>query len=167
MLGAMDATTLYYLLAAVLIVVGLLGTILPVLPGLPLMFAGMLLAAWTGGFERIGAVTLVVLGLLVLLSIIVDLLASIIGARRVGASNKALWGAGVGGLVGIFFGIPGLLAGPFLGAAVGEMADGREWRHASRVGLGTWLGLALGAALKIALAFSMLAVFAFALLVNH
>jgi len=167
MLGAMDNQTLYYLLAAALIVVGLLGTVLPILPGLPLMFAGMLLAAWVGDFERIGTWTLVVLGLLVLVSIAVDLLASIIGARRVGASNKGLWGAGIGGLVGIFFGIPGLLAGPFLGAAVGEMAQGREWRDASKVGLGTWLGLALGAALKIALAFSMLAVFAFALLVNR
>lgn len=167
MLGAMDPVTISYVLAAVLIVVGLLGTILPILPGLPLMFAGMWLAAWAGDFQRIGIGTLVVLGLLVLVSIIVDLLASIIGARRVGASNKALWGAGVGGLVGIFFGLPGLLAGPFLGAAAGEMADGREWRHASRVGLGTWLGLALGAALKIALALAMLAVFAFALLVNR
>lgn len=167
MLGAMDPQTLHYLLAAVLVVVGLLGTVLPILPGLPLMFAGMLLAAWAGDFQRIGTWTLVVLGLLVLVSILVDLLASIIGARRVGASNKALWGAGIGGLVGIFFGIPGLLAGPFLGAAAGEMAHGRAWRDASRVGLGTWLGLALGAVLKIALAFSMLAVFAFALLVNR
>jgi uncharacterized protein YqgC (DUF456 family) len=167
MLGGMDSQTLYYVLAAVLIVVGLLGTMLPVLPGLPLMFAGMLLAAWTGDFERIGNGTLVVLGFLVLVSIVVDLAASIIGARRVGASGKGLWGAGIGGLVGIFFGIPGLLAGPFLGAAVGEMAEGREWRQASKIGLGTWVGLAIGAALKILLAFAMLAVFAFALLANR
>lgn len=167
MLGGMDTQTIYYVLAAVLIVVGLLGTVLPVLPGLPLMFAGMLLAAWTGDFERIGTWTLVVLGLLVLVSIVVDLAASIVGARRVGASGKGLWGAGIGGLVGIFFGIPGLLAGPFLGAAVGEMAEGREWRDASKIGLGTWIGLAIGAALKIVLAFSMLAVFAFALFVNR
>jgi uncharacterized protein YqgC (DUF456 family) len=167
MLGAMDSQTLYYVLAAVLIVVGLLGTVLPVLPGLPLMFAGMLLAAWTGNFERIGTGTLLVLGFLVLVSIVVDLAASIIGARRVGASGKGLWGAGIGGLVGIFFGIPGLLAGPFLGAAVGEMAEGREWRQASKIGLGTWVGLAIGAALKILLAFAMLAVFAVALLANR
>ena len=159
----MDLQTTYYLVAAVLILVGLLGTVLPVLPGLPVMFAGMLLAAWAGGFQQIGVWTLGVLGVMVAVSIAVDLLASIVGAKRVGASNKALFGAGLGGLVGIFFGIPGLLAGPFLGAAVGEMANGREWRDASRVGFGTWVGLALGAALKVALAFSMLAVFGLAL----
>lgn len=158
----MDTQTAYYLVAGALILIGLLGTVLPILPGLPLMFAGMLLAAWTGDFQRIGGGTLTVLGVLVLLSIAVDLFASIVGAKRVGASNKALWGAGLGGLLGIFFGIPGLLAGPFLGAAVGEMADGREWRAASKVGLGTWIGLALGAALKLAIAFAMLGVFALA-----
>ena len=103
------------------------------------------------------------LGVLVLLSILVDLLSSIVGAKRVGASNKALWGAGLGGVVGIFFGLPGLIGGPFLGAALGEMSNGKEWRDASRVGVGTWIGLALGAALKIALAFAMLGVFGLAL----
>lgn len=159
----MDTHTAYYLVAAALIVIGLLGTILPILPGLPIMFAGMLLAAWADDFQRIGAATLAVLGVLVLVSIVVDLLASIVGARRVGASNKALWGAGVGGVVGIFFGLPGLIGGPFLGAALGEMSTGKPWRDASRIGVGTWIGLALGAVLKIALAFAMLALFGFAL----
>ena len=162
----MDPQTAYYLIAGALVLIGLLGTVLPVLPGLPLMFAGMLLAAWAGDFRQIGVWTLVLLGVLVAISIAVDVLASILGAKRVGASNKALVGAGVGGLVGIFFGIPGLLAGPFLGAVVGEMAHGREWRAASKVGFGTWLGMALGAALKLALAFSMLVVFGIALWVD-
>ena len=99
----MDTQTAYYLVAGALILIGLLGTVLPILPGLPVMFAGMLLAAWTDDFQRIGGVTLVVLGVLVVLSIAVDLLSSVVGAKRVGASNKALWGAGLGGLVGIFF----------------------------------------------------------------
>ncbi|WP_146909653.1 DUF456 domain-containing protein [Arenimonas daejeonensis] len=162
----MDTHTAYYLIAGALILVGLLGTVLPVLPGLPVMFAGMLLAAWADGFQRIGVWTLGVLGLLLAISIVVDVLSSILGAKRVGASNKALFGAGLGGFVGIFFGIPGLLAGPFVGAAIGEMAHGREWREASKVGFGTWVGLALGAALKLALAFSMLAIFGLALWVD-
>jgi uncharacterized protein len=162
----MDTHTAYYLIAGALILVGLLGTVLPVLPGLPVMFAGMLLAAWADGFQRIGVWTLVLLGLLLAVSIVVDVLSSILGAKRVGASNKALFGAGLGGFVGIFFGIPGLLAGPFVGAAIGEMAHGREWRDASKVGFGTWVGLALGAALKLALAFSMLAIFGLALWVD-
>jgi uncharacterized protein YqgC (DUF456 family) len=163
MLAAMDPTTTYYLLAGLLIVVGLLGTVLPVLPGLPVMFAGMLLAAWAGDFQRIGGGTLTVLGLLVVVSIVVDLLASVIGAKRVGASGKGLWGAGIGGFVGIFFGLPGLVAGPFLGASLGEVAHGRPWRDASRIGLGTWVGILLGALLKLMLAFWMLALFALAL----
>lgn len=162
----MDTHTAYYLVAGALILIGLLGTVLPVLPGLPVMFAGMLLAAWADDFQRIGGWTLGVLGLLLAISVAVDVLSSIFGAKRVGASNKALFGAGLGGFVGIFFGIPGLLAGPFLGAAIGEMAHGREWRDASKVGFGTWVGLALGAALKLALAFSMLAIFGLALWVD-
>jgi uncharacterized protein len=162
----MDTLTSLYFISGALILIGLLGTVLPVLPGLPLMFGGMLLAAWAGDFQHIGPWTLVTLGLLVLLSIGVDLAASILGAKRVGASNKALVGAGLGGFVGLFFGIPGLLAGPFLGAAAGEMADGREWRAASKVGLGTWLGLVVGAVLKLGLAFSMLAIFCLALWVD-
>ena len=159
----MDNTSLYYLVAGVLIVVGLLGTILPVLPGLPVMFSGMLLAAWAGDFKYIGAGTLIALGVLVLVSIAVDLLSTILGAKRSGASSKGQWGAGIGGVAGIFFGLPGLVAGPFLGASLGEMAHGRAWRDASKIGLGTWLGLLLGAVLKLILACWMLVLFALAI----
>jgi uncharacterized protein len=162
----MDTHTLLHVLAGALIVVGFLGTVLPVLPGLPLMFAGMVLAAWNDDFERIGVWTLVVLGVLLAISLAVDVFASIVGAKRVGASNKALWGAALGGLVGVFFGLPGLLLGPFLGAVSGEIADGRDRSGAIRVGVGTWVGIAVGAALKLALAVSMLGVFGLALLVD-
>lgn len=162
----MDTYTLLHVLAGVLIVVGLLGTVLPVLPGLPVMFAGMLLAAWNDDFRLIGPWTLGVLGALVLVSMAVDVFSSIVGARRVGASNKALWGAAAGGLVGLFFGLPGLLLGPFLGAVSGEIADGRDRAGAMKVGVGTWVGIAVGAALKLALAVAMLGVFGLALLVD-
>lgn len=155
-----------HLLAGALIIVGLLGTVLPVLPGLPLMFAGMVLAAWNDGFRYIGGWTLGVLGVLLVISVAVDVFASIVGARKVGASNKALWGAGIGGLVGLLFGLPGLLLGPFLGAVGGELMHGRDHQLALKVGVGTWVGLAIGAALKLALAVSMLGVFGLALLVD-
>src|SRR5690606_19881040 len=105
--GPMDPTTLLYILAALLVAVGLAGVILPALPGLPLVFGGMLLAAWAGDFQRIGAGTLVVLGLLTALSLAVDLLAAALGARRVGAGPLAVWGAALGALVGLAFGLPG------------------------------------------------------------
>lgn len=159
-------TLIAYIVAGILIVVGLLGTVLPVLPGLPMMFGGMLLAAWAGDFERIGVWTIAALAVLTVLSILVDIGASLVGAKRVGASNKALVGAGVGGLVGVFFGIPGMLLGPFAGAVAGELMHGRELGDASKVGFGTWVGLAIGAALKLALAFSMLVIFAVALWVG-
>ena len=56
-----------------------------------------------------------------------------------------------------------MILGPFIGAVAGEMLNGKPWQHASRVGAGTWIGLAIGTALKLALAFAMLGIFAFAL----
>jgi uncharacterized protein len=158
----MDSEALYYLVAGVLVLVGLLGVILPALPGVPLMFAGMWLASWAGGYARVGYGMLVVLGLLTLLSVIVDILATLLGAKRVGASRSGLIGAALGTVVGLFFGIAGLIAGPFLGALTGEWLHGREIGAASRVGFGTWLGLAFAAVLKLTLAFTMLGLFAFA-----
>lgn len=142
--------------------VGVAGTILPALPGVPLVFAGMFLAAWAGDFELVGPAMLVVLGLLTLLSIVVDFVAAALGAKRVGASRLALIGAVVGTFAGLFFGPLGLLAGPFVGALIGELIHVRELRQATRVGFGTWLGIVLGTVLKLGLAFGMLGLFAFA-----
>ena len=161
----MDSQTLYYVLAGALVLAGVAGTILPALPGVPLVFAGLLLAAWAGDFETVGVAMIVVLALLTALSIAVDFLAAAAGARRVGASRLALIGAVVGTFAGIFFGPVGLLAGPFIGALVGELIHVRELRQAARVGVGTWLGIVLGTALKLGLAFAMLALFAFTWLV--
>ena len=158
----MASQTLLYGLAALLVIVGLLGVVLPALPGLPLVFAGMLVAAWAGGFQEIGVVTLVVLGLLTLVSFLVDFWATAHGARRVGASRKALIGAVLGTFAGLFFAPIGLFIGPFAGALVGELMHGRELRAAARVGFGTWLGLVMAIVLKLGLAFAMLGIFAFA-----
>ena len=158
----MGIESLYYALAVIMILVGIAGVILPALPGLPLVFIGMLLAAWAGDFQQIGWVTLVVLGLLTLLSVAVDFFATLVGAKRVGASKKALWGAVLGTFVGIFFGPIGLFAGPFVGALLGELWHGKEIGQATKVGLGTWLGIVLGIVLKLGLAFAMLGLFAFA-----
>jgi len=160
----MDAHLLWYLLAGALILLGLAGTVLPALPGLPLVFAGMLLAAWADGFREIGVWTVLLLALLTLVSIVVDVVSTALGAKRVGAGKAAMFGAALGTLVGAFFAIPGLIIGPFLGAMVAELLRGRELAHASRVGFGTWVGLAVGTALKIALAFAMLGIFLVALL---
>ncbi|MDM8006118.1 MAG: DUF456 domain-containing protein, partial [Phycisphaerae bacterium] len=99
----MNPEQLWYFLAAAMVLIGLIGVILPALPGLPLVFAGMLLAAWTDNFEHIHWPTLVVLGLMTLLSLAVDLFATTVGAKRVGASRKALLGSILGTFAGLFF----------------------------------------------------------------
>ena len=153
---------LLYALAALLVVVGLAGVVLPALPGLPLVFVGMLIAAWAGDFVHVGVPTLVVLGLLTLLSFVVDFWATAHGAKRVGASRKAMAGAVIGTFAGLFFAPVGLFVGPFVGALVGELLHSRELGTAAKVGFGTWLGLMLAIVLKLGLAFAMLGIFAFA-----
>ena len=161
----MAQQTLLYMLAALLALVGLAGIVVPALPGLPLVFAGMLLAAWADGFEQVSAWVLVLLGLLTLVSFAVDFWATAHGARRVGASRKAVAGAVIGTFAGLFFFPVGLLVGPFAGALAGELLHGREWRQAAKVGFGTWIGVVLAVVLKLGLAFAMIGVFAVAWLV--
>ncbi len=163
----MDTHSLYYALAVLLVLGGIAGTVLPAIPGLPLVFAGMLLAAWAGDFQQIGGWTLLVLAVLTLVSIGVDFLASAAGARRVGASRLAMIGALVGTVVGLLFGLVGVFAGPFVGAVAGELIDRRgiahrHLGHATRVGIGTWFGIFVGIVLKLTLAFAMVGVFALA-----
>lgn len=153
-------------IAALLVVVGLAGTLLPILPGVPLIFGGLALAAWADGFQRVGTVTLAILGLLTALAVLADFAASALGAKRMGASPRAVLGATIGAIVGIFFGIPGLVMGPFIGAVVGELFANRALLHAGKAGLGTWLGLLLGSIAKLTLAFLMLGVFATAYLIS-
>jgi uncharacterized protein len=148
-----------YLLGAVLVIAGLVGTILPVLPGALLIFGGLFLAAMADGFARVGWVALSVIGTLGLLSFVADLVASLLGAKRVGASPLALLGATLGGVAGIFFGIPGMIVGPFIGAVLGELLARGGLAKAGKVGLGTWLGLVVAAVLKVVLAFMMIATF--------
>lgn len=132
---------------------------LPAIPGVPLIFVGLLLAAWAEGFQYVSVWTVVVLGLMALLAYGVDLAAGALGAKKFGASRLALVGALAGTVVGLFLGIPGLLLGPFLGAAAGEFLARRDLLQAGRAGFGTWLGLVVGAVVKIAISFSMVGIF--------
>ena len=163
----MEPTTLYYVLAVLLVLVGIAGTILPALPGLPLVFAGMLLAAWAGDFQQVGVPMLVVLGLLTVFSLAVDFWATALGAKRVGASKLAIIGAMAGTLAGLLLGPIGLLMGPFAGAIGGELIHRRSLQKqdlglAAKIGVGTWFGILFGTVLKLALAFTMLGLFALA-----
>lgn len=145
-----------WLAAGVLIVIGALGMILPVLPGAPLIFIGALLAAWAENFQYLGYGSLILLGALAALAVAVDFIASAFGVKRFGATGRAVTGATLGAIVGLFFGPIGVLVGPFAGAVVGELTVRRNLAAASRAGVGAALGLALGTAAKLAIAFTMI-----------
>ncbi|HVH18680.1 MAG TPA: DUF456 domain-containing protein [Myxococcota bacterium] len=155
----MEQSTLLLVLAGLLVAVGLVGTVLPAIPGVPLIFLGLFVAAWAEGFQHVGTATITVLGVMALVAYGVDLAAGALGAKKFGASRLAVVGAMVGAVVGLFMGIPGVLVGPFVGAAAGEFVARRDLLQAGRAGFGTWLGLVVGAAVKIAISFSMVAVF--------
>ena len=159
----MDVSLLWYFAAAVLILTGIAGTIVPALPGVPVVFAGMWLAAWVDGYALIGVGTVILLGVLAGLAVLLDFVAGLLGAQRVAATGKALWGATIGTVVGIFFGLPGLLLGPFIGALIGEASAGASLMRSTHVGVATWVGLLFGTVAKIALSFTMLGIFIAAL----
>jgi uncharacterized protein YqgC (DUF456 family) len=154
---------LTYLAAAVLVLIGLAGIVMPALPGTMLIFAGLLLAAWADGFARVGVWTLVVIGVVGALSYSVDFVAAALGARKLGASTRAMFGAALGTVAGLFFGLPGLVVGPFVGAALGELTLHGDMRRAGRAGVSAWIGFAIGTAVKVGLAFLMVGIFLAAL----
>ena len=158
----MSASTGLWLLAALLVVGGLAGSVLPALPGVPLVFAGLVVGAWADDFQRVSWLTLTLLGILTIASFAIDLAATALGAKRVGATKLAVAGAMLGTLGGAFLGIPGLILGPFAGAVAGEMLSHGRMQQATRAGFATWMGLIFGTLAKLALVFTMLGVFALA-----
>lgn len=155
----MTAAVLLWTLAILLIVGGLVGLVLPALPGPVLLFAGFVVGAWAEDFQHIGAGTLTFLGVLAVLAHVVDFIAGSFGAKRYGATKRAAIGAAIGAVVGIFFGLIGVLLGPFVGAVIGELTAERSLRDAGRAGYGATIGMVLGTAAKLALGFAMLGVF--------
>ena len=150
---------LLWVLAVTLVVIGLVGIVLPALPGTILIFAGLLLGAWADGFTRVGVGTLTLLGIMAAASYAVDFVAAALGVKRLGASTRAMTGAALGTLFGLFLGIPGLIVGPFVGAVLGELTMHRDLGRAGRAGVAAWIGFAIGMAVKVALAFTMIAIF--------
>jgi len=158
----MDSSLILWVIAIILIVIGIAGLVLPAVPGAPVLFAGLFIAAWADNFVYVGWPTLAVLGVLALLTYVADFAATAFGAKRFGASKRAIIGAMIGAVVGIFFGFTGVLIGPFVGAVIGELSWRRDLQAAARAGIGATIGLAIGVAAKLALAFSMVGIFVLA-----
>lgn len=149
-------------LAVALVVLGLAGAVLPVLPGPPMVFLGLWLGAWIGGYERVGGVLVLALAGVMIAAVLLDFVAGALGARRAGASPLAVAGATLGAVVGIFFGLPGVILGPFVGAVAGELVARRELTGVGDVGVATWVGLVLGAVAKVGLSLFMIGLFGLA-----
>jgi len=159
------AETLWWVLGALLIAVGIAGTVLPALPGTAFVLAGIVLIAWIDDFTRVGVWAVAVCALLAALAFMLDYVAGLLGARRAGASPQAVAGAAIGTVAGIFMGLVGLLFMPLVGAALGEFLARRDHRRAAHVGVATWLGIMIGLVAKVVLAFVMVGVLAAALLI--
>lgn len=156
-------TILLYVLGFALVIVGLAGIILPALPGHVLIFAGLVLAAWAGHFTRVGVWPLAIIGVIAAASYLVDFVGAALGAKHLGASSRAMIGAGLGTIAGLFLGLPGIILGPFVGAVIGELTVERDLRRAGKAGVAAWIGFAIGTAVKVALAFVMIGIFLAAL----
>jgi uncharacterized protein len=146
-------------LALLVMLFGLVGSVVPALPGTPVVLLAAIVHRLY--FGAASANNWVLAGLVALtgLSFLFDYLASMFGAKKLGATRKGVFGAVIGGLVGLFFGFPGIILGPFLGALLLEMAGGRELKPAARAGLGALLGLLAGAVGKIAICIAMIGLF--------
>jgi len=160
----MDWTILWWILAGLIIIAGLAGTVIPALPGVPLVFAGLFVVAWIGHFEIISWTSTAVLALMTVAALAVDFFASALGARHLGASSRAFWGASLGAVAGMFFGLPGIVLGPFIGALVGELSGGSDLIQSGRAGIGAWLGMVFATAAKLAIAFLMIGIVAIKLI---
>ncbi len=153
-----------WLLGIVLMALGVLGTVLPALPGVVLVFAGAWLMAWIDDYQRVSVYVVAVLGGLTVLAWILDYLAALLGARHAGASRQALAGAAIGTVVGLFMGLVGVLLMPFVGAVIGEFLARRDHARSLHVGVATWLGLIVGLIAKVVIVFMMLGIFLVALM---
>jgi uncharacterized protein YqgC (DUF456 family) len=145
--------------AVVLVLVGMAGIVLPAIPGTILIFAGLWLAAWSDGFTRVSQGTIIVLGVVAAATYFVDMAMMALGMERLGASRRAMAGAAIGMIAGLFFGLPGLLIGPFVGAVLGELTAHGDLNRAGRAGVAAWIGFAIGTVVKVGFAFMMIGIF--------
>lgn len=153
-------STFLLALALIIMIIGVVGTLLPILPGTPLIFLAALGYGFYDNFKHITPFVIIVLFLLMGFTFFIDYLSGVIGARRYGATKMGTWGSLIGGILGlILFNLPGIIFGPVIGAILGEMLAGKNLDQAFKVGMGTLLGILGGTIIKIATAIIMVAYF--------
>jgi uncharacterized protein len=147
---------LLIIFAFVMLLAGIITVFIPILPGAPLAWLGIFAYAYGTNFEKISGPAVALLGALALLTLVMDWFMPMLGVKGQGASRYAVWGALAGGLVGLFMlGPVGIIAGPFLGAFLGEYAFTMDPRKSFKSGMGTLVGFVVGSLLKVAIIFTM------------
>lgn len=146
---------LLWTLVVVLVGLGIAGTIIPAIPGHPLIFAGGWLAGWIGNYQSIGGWTIGILGGLAVIGFAVDWVSQTMGAKRAGASKYGTAGALIGTVLGLSMGFVGIFFMPLVGAFAGEFIAQKNLKTATSVGWATWVGMIVGSAIKVAIAFVM------------
>ncbi len=152
----MILTVLLVLAGIVLIGLGLAGMLLPALPGPPLLYLGILALAWADNFQHLNGRELIALGIIAAVVTILDTVATLLGTKAFGGSRWGMLGATLGILIGLPFGLVGLVLGPFLGVLIFEYGKNPDMRRALTSSVGSFLGLVLGTFLKVGASIVML-----------
>lgn len=139
--------------------IGLIGCVIPALPGTPLMLAAAIGHRLYFGAASVSNFVLTMLVILTLVSLVFDFLAGMFGAKKFGATWRGALGAVVGGIVGLFFSLPGIILGPFIGAVLFELLGDREFEKAMKAGAGATVGLLLGVIGKFSIGVVMIILF--------
>jgi uncharacterized protein YqgC (DUF456 family) len=153
-------STLAFVISSILMAVGLAGTILPVVPGITLIYCAYVLYGFMTSWRQFGAGTVIVMGIVTAVILALDLSGPALGARRSKGSILGMWGSLIGSVIGLlFFGLPGLVIGTLGGAVVGEIMAGRPPREAMRSGVGALAGLLVGGLVKLVVGLIMVGTF--------
>lgn len=136
--------------AGILLGIGFLGTFVPILPGAPLAWAGLLLAYFSD-YNELSLTILIITAIVAIVVSIVDNIFPITMTKKTGGSKAATTGSTIGLIVGLFIGPAGIILGPFCGALVGELLENNgEFKPALKVAWGAFLGFLLGTGIKMA-----------------
>ena len=158
--------TIGLIIALLLMAVGCLGSVLPALPSTPLVLIAAIAHKLYFKSASAGWLVLTLIVLITAVALVMDYLATLYGAKRFGATKKGMFGAIIGGIVGLFFNLPGIILGPFVGATLFEFMGGREWKPSAKAGVGATLGLFAGAVGKLVCCLSMIVLFIVGVLWN-
>lgn len=148
----MTLDIIFYVIGAICIIVGFLGCVLPILPGLPISYLGILLLHFTSKVDY-SLAFLIGWAIVVIIVQILDYFVPIWGTKKFGGSKAGTWGSGIGLFLGMFLSPWGVILGPFVGALIGELISGKEFSLALRAGFGSFIGFLVGTIMKLIVAF--------------